>query len=78
MSVNQVQPKLIIHGGAGGHLKSEKGEAKVRQALHTIIEEVYDLLAYGGSAIDAVVMGCRLLETNVPKIVLNPTTIVRA
>lgn len=62
MSVNQVQPKLIIHGGAGGHLKSEKGEAKVRQALHSIIEEVYDLLAYGGSAIDAVVMGCRLLE----------------
>ncbi|MGF1588328.1 MAG: isoaspartyl peptidase/L-asparaginase [Pleurocapsa sp.] len=62
MSVNQVQPKLIIHGGAGGHLRSEKGEAKVRQALHSIIEEVYDLLAYGGSAIDAVVMGCRLLE----------------
>ncbi|HEY9770283.1 MAG TPA: isoaspartyl peptidase/L-asparaginase [Coleofasciculaceae cyanobacterium] len=62
MSVNQVQPKLIIHGGAGGHLRSEKGEAKVRQALHLIIEEVYDLLAYGGSAIDAVVMGCRLLE----------------
>ena len=62
MSANTVQPKLIIHGGAGGHIKSERGEAKVRQALHTIIEEIYDLLAYEGSAVDAVVMGCQLLE----------------
>ena len=62
MSANQVQPKLIIHGGAGGHLKSKKGEIIVRQALHAIVEEVYALLAYGGSAIDAVIMGCQLLE----------------
>ncbi|MDJ0569608.1 MAG: isoaspartyl peptidase/L-asparaginase [Pleurocapsa sp. MO_192.B19] len=62
MSANQVQPKLIIHGGAGGHLKSAKGEIIVRQALHSIIEEVYSLLTYGGSAIDAVIMGCQLLE----------------
>ncbi len=62
MSVNQVQPKLIIHGGAGGHIKSAAGEAKVRQALHSVVEEVYDLLSYGGSAVDAVVMGCQLLE----------------
>ena len=62
MSANQVQPKLIIHGGAGGHIRSEQGEAKVRHALHTIIKEVYELLDFGGSAVDAVVMGCQLLE----------------
>ncbi|MEY2858394.1 MAG: hypothetical protein RLZZ74_2707, partial [Cyanobacteriota bacterium] len=52
MSANQVQPKLIIHGGAGGHIKSERGEAKVRQALHQIVTEVYELLSQGGSAVD--------------------------
>ncbi|MBE9048129.1 isoaspartyl peptidase/L-asparaginase [Pleurocapsales cyanobacterium LEGE 10410] len=62
MSANQVQPKLIVHGGAGGHLRSEKGEAMVRKALHSVVEEVYDLLAYGGNAVDAVTMGCQLLE----------------
>jgi L-asparaginase len=62
MSANQVQPKLIIHGGAGGHIKSEQGEAKVRQALHNIVTEVYELLSHGGSAVDAVVLGCQLLE----------------
>jgi L-asparaginase len=62
MPANQVQPKLIIHGGAGGHIRSEKGEAKVRQALHAVVKEVYELLSFGASAVDAVVMGCQLLE----------------
>jgi L-asparaginase len=62
MSANQVQPKLIIHGGAGGHIKSEQGEAKVRQALHQIVTEVYQLLSQGDSAMAAVVLGCQLLE----------------
>ncbi len=62
MSANQVQPKLIIHGGAGGHLRSKKGEEVVRKALYSVIEEVYSLLDYGGSAMDAVIMGCQLLE----------------
>ena len=62
MSANQIQPKLIIHGGAGGHIKSEKGENTVRQALHLIVKEIYGLLDYGGSAVDAVIMGCQLLE----------------
>jgi L-asparaginase len=62
MSANQLQPKLIIHGGAGGHIKSEEGEAKVRQILHNIVTEVYQLLSDGGSAVDAVVLGCQLLE----------------
>ncbi len=56
------EPKLIIHGGAGGHLKSEKGETVVRQALHSIVEEVYSLLTDGASAIDAAIRGCQLLE----------------
>ena len=62
MPVNQIQPKLIIHGGAGGHIKSEKGEAIVRQALHNVVTEVYELLDRGGNAMDAVVLGCQLLE----------------
>ncbi|MEM8832132.1 MAG: isoaspartyl peptidase/L-asparaginase [Cyanobacteria bacterium P01_G01_bin.19] len=62
MSAKQVQPKLIIHGGAGGHLRSAKGEAVVREALHSVIKEVYGLLDFGGSAMDAVIMGCQLLE----------------
>ena len=62
MSANQVQPKLIIHGGAGGHLRSEKGEEVVRKALYSVIEEVYSLLDYGSSAVDAVILGCQLLE----------------
>ena len=62
MSANQIQPKLIIHGGAGGHIRSEQGEMKVRQALHTVVKEVYELLSFGASAVDAVVMGCQLLE----------------
>ena len=62
MSSDRVQPKLIIHGGAGGHLKSEKGEEVVRQALHSIVEEVYAMLEAGSSATDAVIKGCQLLE----------------
>ena len=62
MSVNQVQPKLIIHGGAGGHIKSDQGEAMVRQALSEIVTKVYQLLTDGGSAVDAVVLGCQLME----------------
>lgn len=62
MSANQVQPKLIIHGGAGGHLKSGKGEQVVRQTLYEIIEEVYGCLTAGDSAVEAVIRGCKLLE----------------
>lgn len=57
-----IQPKLIIHGGAGGHLQSEEGEIIVRQALHSIVEEVYSLLSDGATATETVVKGCKLLE----------------
>lgn len=62
MPANPIQPKLIIHGGAGGHIKSEKGESIVREALHGIVEEVYGLLKSGAKATDAVIRGCQLLE----------------
>ncbi|MGF1540381.1 MAG: isoaspartyl peptidase/L-asparaginase [Pleurocapsa sp.] len=57
-----IQPKLIIHGGAGGHLQSESGEIVVREALHSIVEKVYALLLDGVTATEAVVKGCKLLE----------------
>ena len=62
MSIHGIQPKLIIHGGAGGHLQSEKGERLVRQTLHFIIEEIYTRLTSGASAIEAAIWGCELLE----------------
>ncbi len=55
------QPKLIIHGGASS-LDDKGGLAKVRPALHNIVTEVYQLLTDGGTAVDAVVRGCQLLE----------------
>lgn len=55
------QPKLIIHGGASS-LEDKGGLASVRQSLHQIATEVYDLLRQGGNAIDAVIRGCQLLE----------------
>ena len=60
----QVQPKLIIHGGAGSSLKDKGGLVPIREALHTIVQEVYPLLLAGTSAKDAVIKGCQLLEDN--------------
>ncbi len=57
-----VQPKLIIHGGAGSSLKSKGGVEVVRLALYTIVEEVYSLLLSGASAKEAAVRGCQMLE----------------
>ncbi len=59
-----MQPKLIIHGGAGSSLKSKGGIQAVRQDLHGIVQEVYDRLATGASATEAVILGCQLLEDN--------------
>ncbi|KST67562.1 isoaspartyl peptidase/L-asparaginase [Mastigocoleus testarum] len=58
----KVQPKLIIHGGAGSSLKSKGGVEVIRRTLHQIVEEVYTLLVSGASANEAVVRGCQLLE----------------
>lgn len=58
----QVQPKLIIHGGAGSSLQGKGGLASVRRSLHTVIQEVYSLLLTGAMASEAVVRGCQMLE----------------
>jgi L-asparaginase len=57
-----VQPKLIIHGGAGSSLKGKGGAEAVRRSLYQVIEEVYALLVSGASASAAAVRGCQLLE----------------
>lgn len=57
-----MQPKLIIHGGAGSSLHSKGGVESVRQLLYKVVEEVYSQLLSGGSAKEAVVRGCQLLE----------------
>ncbi len=61
---SQVQPKLIIHGGAGSSLHGKGGLDAVRRSLHTVIEEVYSLLLCGTTASEAVVHGCQMLEDN--------------
>ncbi|ELS03597.1 asparaginase [Xenococcus sp. PCC 7305] len=62
MSIAGVQPKLIIHGGAGGHVKSKEGAIIVRQALHSIVEQMYALLLEGVSAAEVAAEACQLLE----------------
>lgn len=64
MPADWVQPKLIIHGGAGSSLKGKGGVEAVRRSLHTVVEEVYSLLMDGATAREAVVLGCQLLEDN--------------
>jgi L-asparaginase len=58
----KVQPKLIIHGGAGSSLKGKGGAEAVRRSLYKVVEEVYSLLLSGVSAKEAVVRGCQMLE----------------
>lgn len=60
----KVQPKVIIHGGAGSSLQGKGGLESVRHSLHTIVEAVYSLLLSGATASDAVLQGCRMLEDN--------------
>ena len=57
-----MQPKVIIHGGAGSSLHGKGGVEAVRRSLYPVIEEVYALLLEGKSACEAVVRGCQLLE----------------
>ncbi|MEM9163327.1 MAG: isoaspartyl peptidase/L-asparaginase [Cyanobacteria bacterium P01_F01_bin.4] len=58
----EIQPKLIIHGGAGSSLRGKGGLIAVRQALQSIVEETYCKLQAGADARTAVIHGCRLLE----------------
>ncbi|MEH2292174.1 isoaspartyl peptidase/L-asparaginase [Nostoc sp.] len=61
---SQVQPKLIIHGGAGSSLHGKGGLEAVRRSLYIVVEEVYSLLLSGATASEAVVLGCQILEDN--------------
>ena len=60
----QIQPKLIIHGGAGSSLKGKGALKKVKEDLYQIVAEVYQLLLKGKTATEAVIRGCQLLEDN--------------
>ncbi|MGD1717187.1 isoaspartyl peptidase/L-asparaginase [Dapis sp. BLCC M172] len=57
-----MQPKLIIHGGAGSSIEEKGGLDVVRKSLHRIVDELYNLLLNDTAAVDAVVRGCQLLE----------------
>lgn len=59
-----IQPKVIIHGGAGSSLNDKGGLVPVRQDLRAIVAEVYAKAKTGASATDCVILGCQLLEDN--------------
>ncbi len=57
-----MQPKLIVHGGAGSSLQGKGGVEAVRQSLYKVVEAVYAMLKGGASAKEAAVKGCQMLE----------------
>ena len=59
-----MQPKLIIHGGAGSSFEEKGGLEVVRKSLHRIVDELYNLLLGDTTALDTVVRGCQLLEND--------------
>ena len=54
--------KLIIHGGAGSSLQGKGGLIAVRNSLSKIVADIYTLLLNGGTATEAIVKGCQMLE----------------
>lgn len=62
MVSGRVEPKLVIHGGAGSSLKGKGGLEAVRKSLYQVLDVVYPLLKDGASAVEAVARGCQLLE----------------
>ena len=58
---------IAIHGGAGVISRSQLGDddgAAYREALAAALDAGYDVLAQGGSSLDAVTTAVRLLEDN--------------
>ncbi|MEO1067558.1 MAG: isoaspartyl peptidase/L-asparaginase [Cyanobacteria bacterium J06638_6] len=60
--MTHVQPKVIIHGGAGSSLGHKEKLVTLREELRSIAEQVYHNAETGAGARDCVVLGCRLLE----------------
>lgn len=57
-----MEPRLIIHGGAGRAFRDPSRKPAVRASLHRIATTVWERLLGGASACEAVQMGCVLLE----------------
>ncbi|MDG2989585.1 isoaspartyl peptidase/L-asparaginase [Candidatus Synechococcus calcipolaris G9] len=57
-----MQPKVIIHGGAGYSLQDKGGLEAVRGSLRGIVQQIYARLLHGDGALSAAAFGCRLLE----------------
>ena len=45
-----MQPKIIIHGGAGSTVESKGGYEPVRKSLFAVLETVYPMLLNGTKA----------------------------
>ncbi len=74
--MTNTQPKLIIHGGASS-LDDKGGLDAVRESLRGVIQEVYQRLSEGNSAVEAVIRGCELLE-NEPKFNAGTGSVVQS
>jgi L-asparaginase len=56
----KIQPKIIVHGGAGSSLKG--GVEVVRKSLFHVLKEIYPMLLLGADALTTVVKACQFLE----------------
>ncbi|MEO1590265.1 MAG: isoaspartyl peptidase/L-asparaginase [Cyanobacteria bacterium J06632_22] len=59
-----MQPKLIIHGGAGGALQHPEAANTIRQALRAIVQQTYARLQAGDAASVVACYGARQLESH--------------
>ena len=57
-----MQPRLIIHGGAGRAMQDESRKEQVRETLDSVNARLWRELVDGASAMDVVERGCQLLE----------------
>lgn len=58
----KVTPTLIVHGGARGKYPTPEMEYLFTKTVHEILEEAFEILEKGGSAVDASVRAVELLE----------------
>ncbi|MFB6374231.1 MAG: isoaspartyl peptidase/L-asparaginase, partial [Bradymonadaceae bacterium] len=60
--MTEVQPKLILHGGAGSAISDRSRADAVETVLCDLRDDLYERLADGTPARDVVVEGCKRLE----------------